>query len=366
MPVKWKRLDGVDLLRGLAIFFVLMNHVNIRLRLAKVPYTAGIPQPLVTALVWNGQQGVQIFFAVSGFLITAMSLRRWKHLSQIELTGFYRLRFARIAPLLLLLLTVLTALHFAGLRDFVVNPQRATIGEALWSALTFHVNVQESRHGYLPANWDILWSLSIEEVFYLFFPLLCRVFGRGKLLVPVLLAFVVAGPFVRASATGTVREYTYLGGMEAIAMGCLTAIVLGNGWLKPTQLPGIAGGLIMFFVLGFSQPMTNWGIEGAGLDMTILEFGTCLVIAATASSDWLSPVWLHPLRNLGQRSYEVYLTHMFVVFAFFDWFVWAGKPMAWVAPLFVVAILAASLLGTLVARVYSDPMNVRLRAQVAA
>ena len=50
---------GIDLIRGLAIFFVLMNHVNIRLLLAKVPYTQGIPRQLVSSLVWNGQFGVQ-------------------------------------------------------------------------------------------------------------------------------------------------------------------------------------------------------------------------------------------------------------------------------------------------------------------
>jgi uncharacterized membrane protein len=46
----WTRLDGVDLLRGLAIFFVLMNHVNMRLFLAKVPYTHGLPKQLVSSL----------------------------------------------------------------------------------------------------------------------------------------------------------------------------------------------------------------------------------------------------------------------------------------------------------------------------
>jgi peptidoglycan/LPS O-acetylase OafA/YrhL len=364
--MKWKRLEGVDLLRGLAIFFVLMNHINIRLRFAKVPYTAGIPDPLVHAFVWNGQQGVQIFFAVSGFLITAMSLRRWHDLSKIDVAGFYRLRFARIAPLLLLLLAVLTGLHFSGLKDFVVNPQRATIWDALWSALTFRVNVQEARHGYLPGNWDILWSLSVEEVFYLFFPLLCRIFARAGLLISIFVAFVIAGPFARAAATGTWSEYSYLGGMEAIAMGCLTAIALDRGWLRATERVGIAGGLLMCLVLGFERLMDAWGIERAGLDMTILGFGTCLVIAAAASSDWFAPAWLRPIRDLGQRSYEVYLTHMFVVFAFFDLFVSVGKPMPWVAPLFIVTIGVAYLLGSAVARYYSDPLNLRLRAGVAA
>src|ERR1700687_1767466 len=117
----WTRLDGVDLLRGLAIFFVLMNHVNMRLLGAKVPYTHGLPPQLVYSLVWNGQFGVQIFFAVSGFLITSTTLRRWRPLSQIGVGDFYKLRFARIAPLLLLLLAVLSVLHFADVSGFVVS-----------------------------------------------------------------------------------------------------------------------------------------------------------------------------------------------------------------------------------------------------
>ena len=100
----WMRLDGVDMLRSLAIFFVLMNHVNMRLLLARVPYTNGLPTQLVHSLVWNGQFGVQIFFAVSGFLITSITLRRWGSLSGVSSRDFYLLRLARIAPLLLLLL----------------------------------------------------------------------------------------------------------------------------------------------------------------------------------------------------------------------------------------------------------------------
>src|SRR5439155_6120249 len=103
----WKRLDGIDLLRGLAIFFVLMNHINIRLLGAEVQYLKYVPEQLAHFLVWNGQLGVQMFFVVSGFLITSMSLRRWQSLERIAVHDFYVLRFARIAPLLLLLLVIL-------------------------------------------------------------------------------------------------------------------------------------------------------------------------------------------------------------------------------------------------------------------
>src|ERR1700712_2462948 len=166
----WTRLDGIDLLRGLAIFFVLMNHVNMQLLSAKVPYTKGLPAQLVYSLVWNGQFGVQIFFAVSGFLITSTTLRRWKTLANISVRDFYILRFARIAPLLLALLAILSALHFAGTQGFVVKANTGGLGRALVAALTFHINWLEAHRGYLPGNWDILWSLSVEETFYFAFP----------------------------------------------------------------------------------------------------------------------------------------------------------------------------------------------------
>ena len=141
-----------------------------RLVIAKLAYTHSLPDQLVTPLFWNGQPGVQIFFAVSGFLITSLTLRRWGSLADIGVRDFYMMRFARIAPLLFFLLAVLCALHLAGLRSFVVSPKTGGLGRALLAALTFHVNVLEARRGYLPGNWDVLWSLSVEEVFYFAFP----------------------------------------------------------------------------------------------------------------------------------------------------------------------------------------------------
>lgn len=174
------RIDGVDMLRGLAIFFVLMNHVNMRLLIGRVPYTNGLPDQLISSLVWNGQLGVQIFFAISGFLITSTTIRRWGSLSRVSVRGFYLMRFARIAPLLLLLLAVLSIFHIAHFKNFVVSSKTGGLAQALFAALTFHVNVLEAKRGYLPGNWDILWSLSMEEVFYFFFPLVARLFARGR------------------------------------------------------------------------------------------------------------------------------------------------------------------------------------------
>ena len=362
----WTRLDGVDVLRSLAIFFVLMNHVNMRLRGAHVPYTQGLPKQLVSSLVWNGQFGVQIFFAVSGFLITSTTLRRWGSLAQVSVRDFYLLRFARIAPLLLSLLVVLSVLHAAHVAHFVVSAETGGLGRALVAALTFHVNVLEARRGYLPGSWDILWSLSVEEMFYLFFPLACRLLGRGKLFVILLLTFLVLGPLGRTVLTHgnpVWREYSYLGGMDAIAMGCLTALFIASA--RPSRRAifvfGWIGSLLMLFILGFSMRSEVWRLGCIGLDMTILAAGTCMVIVAAAETSWKSPRLLRPVLKLGQRSYEVYLTHMFVVFCLFSLFVRAGKPMKGVPVLFVLVILLSGALGEAVARFYSEPMNRWLR-----
>jgi peptidoglycan/LPS O-acetylase OafA/YrhL len=236
----WTRLDGVDVLRGLAIFFVLMNHVHIRLIQANVDYSKGLPDQLVSALVWNGQCGVQIFFAISGFLITSTTIRRWGALSRVDVRDFYLLRFARIAPLFLLLVGVLSAFHLAHMKHFVISPETGGLSGALFAAFTFRVNVLEARHGYLPGSWDILWSLSVEEMFYFFFPPICRVLGRGKLLIVLLTGFVVCGPFARtvfAHRNEIWREYSYLAGMDAIALGCLTALLVSRVRFSPYCAP---------------------------------------------------------------------------------------------------------------------------------
>jgi peptidoglycan/LPS O-acetylase OafA/YrhL len=364
------RLEGVDLLRGLAIFFVLMNHVNMRLLIARVPYTQHLPPQLLSFLVWNGQRGVQIFFAISGFLITSTTLRRWGSLSQVSLRGFYLMRFARIAPLLFALLAVLSVLHLAHIQNFVVSQKTGGLPRALFAALTFHINVLEANRGYLAGNWDILWSLSIEEMFYLFFPIVARIFGRGKLLILLLISFVALGPFARTSwshGNEVWQEYSYLGGMDAIALGCLIALAVSRYKISRRALRTILilGSILLIFGLCFSERAQSGGLSRTGLDMSVIALGTCLIIAAVARANWHAPRVLSPLRNLGQRSYEIYLTHMFVVFALFDLFAWAGKPMCAVIPLFIAVIVISVVLGEVVARFYSEPLNRAIRARWA-
>jgi peptidoglycan/LPS O-acetylase OafA/YrhL len=365
---RWTRLDGVDCLRSLAIVYVLLNHVNMRLWGAQIPYTQALPRQLVTALVWQGQAGVQIFFAVSGFLITATAIRRWGALSQVPLREFYGIRLARIAPLLLTLLVVLSALHLAQSTDYVVSEKVGGLRGALTAALTLRVGLLEATKGYLPGSWDILWSLSVEELFYLCFPVACRLLGRGRGLMLLLLTLVALGPFARTVLTHGNEvwyEYSYLGGMDAIAMGCLTAMGFARLRLSRGMLRALCGvGLaLMVFRLCFWREVARLGLERLGLGMTLLAVGTCLVIAAAAQTEWTAPRWLRPLLAYGRRSYEVYLTHMFVVFAGFGLFLKLGGPLRLVPVLFVGVIVLAGVLGEVVGRFFSEPANRWLRAR---
>ena len=354
------------MLRGLAIFLVLMNHVNMRLVIAGIPYGQSLPRQLLSSLVWGGQYGVQIFFAVSGFLITSMSLRRWGTPSGISPGAFYLLRIARIAPLLLLLLLVLVLLHFTGSHWFQVTAKMGGLGRALLAALTFRVNVLEARIGYLPGSWDILWSLSVEEVFYLGFPIACLLLGRGRWFFVLLAIFVALGPFARsvwAHGNEVWQEYSYLGSMDAIALGCLTALLMPKLQLsrRSALLLQSAGAALILFVLGFSLTVERLGLARYGLAMTIIAIGTCMVMAAVAQARSMNLSILRPLMWLGRRSYEIYLTHMFVVVACFVLFTALGAPAIGVPLLFVAVVLGAGVVGELVRRFYSEPANQYLR-----
>jgi len=360
----WNRIDGIDCLRALAIFYVLFNHIGLQLIFAHVPFRQHLPAMLASALIWQGQRGVQIFFAVSGFLITATTLRRWPSPARFRIRDFYLIRFARIAPLFLTLLVLLSILHLVSVPHFVVPARVGGLRSALVAALTFRIGLLEARRGYLPGNWDILWSLSVEETFYLFFPLAFRILGRGWKLVALLSLLVVLGPFARtlfSHGNEVWHEYSYLGGMDAIAFGCLTAITLSGRQPSRNAVRTLFFG--GFTVLAFcltSESLVD-RLEKFGLDMTLLAIAACMIIAAAQITRWTAPRALRFLLAYGRRSYEIYLTHMFVVLACFSLFNNHGKPLWLVLPLALFVVALAGILGELVARCFSEPANQWLR-----
>ena len=363
-----RRWDAIDTLRGLSIVLVVLHHVNLHLRSAHLDWQSQMPKGLGRVLFWNGANGVLVFFAISGFLITSMARRRWGSLSRPNLKQFYRLRAARILPLLVALMIALSALHLMGAHGFTIRPNQCSLGRAVLAALTFHVNYLEAAVGYLPANWDVLWSLAVEEVFYLFFPLLCLTLRRERWIVLGLGVFVVLGPFMRVHyGDGLWAEYGYLCRMDAIAFGCLAAIAAPRLRARPglTRALGLAGAAMMFFILFAVRfwrvfPMMP-GFFHWSLDDSVLPLGTALVLLAVSQRNLPGPRMLAPLRWFGRNSYEVYLTHMFVATWGIQLYQASGIGARWSAAVNLGILLVAGLLGAAVARWYSEPANRRLR-----
>jgi peptidoglycan/LPS O-acetylase OafA/YrhL len=374
------RLDAVDVLRGLSIVAVVLLHVWIRFSFFDVKLGADWVKYARHLVFFNGGNGVTVFFAVSGFLITLTSLRRFGSLGGMRPGVFYRIRFARIMPLLVLLLVVLSALHLLHVPAFRIDTKAFSLGRAVLSALTFHLNwLEAARDKYLPACWTVLWSLSIEEMFYLAFPLVCVLLlrrGRWGVGAWVLLGVVLValGPPARVvwPKTDLSAENSYLAGMATIATGCLTAwgteLLARRGvrrawWLWTMQVVGWA-------VIALIAVWPKWPgmrtLGKSGLDDTLLGVGACLVMMATTLRGVTGTRWSAPLRWFGRHSYEVYLSHEFVVILGID-VVFArlyphGGASRGVAAAFVAGIvLMTAPLGWVLGRWFAEPMNRWLR-----
>jgi peptidoglycan/LPS O-acetylase OafA/YrhL len=385
-----QRVPGIDLLRGLCIVAVVVHHINLRVRLDRTSLGALLGTTTNRALFWSGYNGVIVFFVISGFLITTWSIKRWDHLGRISRRQFYLMRFARIVPCLLGLLAILSVLDKLGVPRFVIDTHRSSLPRALLAALTFHINWLEAHTGYLPASWDVLWSLSIEEVFYLFFPLICTLLRKQALIIGFLCCFLVIGPWSRVHTQNQYwAENGYLSCMDGIALGCLAAIAATRLRLtKRAHLSlGIAGALLCIFIDVFRRTAFQTGLYKVGLDTTILELGTALLLialqlrfetqagrehSANASPHIEGSVWRQLLfrstgwlRWFGRNSYETYLTHMFVIWPIVFLFQRSGLSINAAPGMFLITTALAGLLGWLVARFYSEPLNHWLRYKLA-
>lgn len=156
------RNPGIDALRGLSILLVVLHHLALRIPLKQTALADFVPRRILAALSWNGYSAVFVFFVISGFLIATHSLGRWGTLARIDARAFYLRRAARILPLLLVLLTVLSAqrLHkthvnhgrierFRGLKP--LRNQRAKSKDRNFPPFTKNAGLAEL-HRFQPGN----------------------------------------------------------------------------------------------------------------------------------------------------------------------------------------------------------------------
>ncbi|MFT9064561.1 MAG: acyltransferase [Acetobacter persici] len=367
LPETESRNAGIDVLRGLAIIMVIVNHVAIRLPLEKTHVAGVLPYRVLRFLTHRGYHSVFMFFVISGFLITSGMLRRWGNLRNSQLPFFYARRFSRIVPCLLVLLSTLVVLDLCGVPDFTINKTGQSLSAALASALGLYLNKYECWTGYLPANWDVLWSLSIEELFYLIFPLICLMLPRSEKWQIILFGSAAfALPVTMHLMTGDAdicRYKAYLPGASALSAGVAAALLLslsGRMGRSGVTLLGWLGSIGIFL----SCVQVYFLPDSLADDLTValtLSTGALLIALSKGWGSMARHRALAWVRSCGFMSYEIYLTHMFFVLGLVRAYKAAGfsERSAWIC--YPVALLGAWLLGYVTDRFLSYPAERRLR-----
>lgn len=305
-PLLRKHMPELDVFRGIAITLVLLYHFF---------YWTSHNQPnalanLFTHLTLFGWLGVNLFFVLSGFLITGILLDTKERPGYFR--NFYLRRVRRIIPaysLCILLLIVFGMLSFGG----------------LLRAISFTAN-----YHLIPAkaSYGPFWSLSVEEQFYLFWPLLALLCSR-RIFTAICVGICLLDPVLRYLALlpgyhlGDVHAATYLIA-DNFAIGALGALFFRSSWgtKKNTLWLSSAFTLLAFALLAIGIPrglLHRTNPFGAAFQVVpfYLLFAAAMFGSLALQHDLFSGRIAYPLRFMGDISYGLYLFQL-IFFAIYD------------------------------------------------
>jgi peptidoglycan/LPS O-acetylase OafA/YrhL len=311
-PIQRPRpIPSLDGLRALAVLLVLVLHTLLRDTLYK-------SIPFVYRIVGNGSLGVFIFFVLSGYLITTLLLRERETTGGISLKSFYLRRAFRILPPLYLYVFFLALLGASGHLPGM-NPRELFAALTLTRNYTHHVDLWAMEH---------LWSLCIEEQFYLLWPcvlVLCVLHRKGsdgrRYATRIALAILIAEPFIRIVCFRYLPSFRNVGMFhmqaDGLMFGALGALQQGHArferiyaratrwpWFLPVLIFGVLGSLTVRFQNYWDLPI---GITLNGF--LILMWMLWLVRNPASLSGRLfnQPV----VAWIGRLSYSLYLWQTF-------------------------------------------------------
>ena len=363
------RNRSIDIIRGLCVLSVILLHYNIHFKVSESFIKDFLPTKVFSLLFWSGHYGVIVFFTLSGYLITNSILKKFGSLAHIKLKTFYWFRFARIMPPLAALLVILSVLHLCEVPGFIISPEKTSLARAILAVLTFHFNYLEIQVGYLPANWDVLWSISIEESFYLLFPIVCLVLRKDQYFLVFVVIFLFLSPWARTHlyVGNDLGEKNHLAFLDAISIGCFVAIIIAR-YSIPEWFIRLSLALAVIFitsVLLFRSIVREIGLTEIGLNITLLSLGIGMLLIFINRKPTLQPIrtrkafnWLH---TMGQYSYEIYLTHSFAVIIGSRIYKHYQFEPEWLIPFGLAILLVSYFMGKFAFEYFSNPLNNWLR-----
>jgi len=308
-------MPELDTLRGVAILLVLFLHGFAYV--ADPASFTGLRRTFM-ALTSYGWIGVHLFFVLSGFLITGILLDTQMRPDYYH--RFYARRALRILPAYYGLLVILTALH----QTSWLGRHAAGIPFLLLS-LIYLSNVAPLVG--IPIQYTVLWSLAVEEHFYLIWPTIVRKLSRRSLAL-VALGVFIASPVVRVLSLhfGRLSDsnfYTWCNA-DGLALGAFLAIALREGQLGRRLLWGLCSfGLLLCgstLILAAKWNALTWAsTSGFALRLSLLNLTFAALLVFTlllGTSRWSFLVNLRPLQFFGEISYGLYLIHMLVFYGY--------------------------------------------------
>jgi len=245
-----KRIRSLDGVRAISITMVLLSH-----SLETMPVYISHNRFFSFLIANGGQLGVRIFFVISGYLITRLLLLERLKTGKIDIKDFYIRRVFRIFPVFFLYLLVVLLLKWSFIPDIFSNYLLVVFaGLYLWNYKHFFIRENPEDHG----NWFLghFWSLSMEEQFYLLWPL---TFSRIKPvhLIKVVIGLILLMPFLRIITflfMPTSKPYTNMmlhTGGDTILVGCLGALIEQSTFFKVWIMKHLNNRFLMFVIIFF-------------------------------------------------------------------------------------------------------------------